>query len=242
MYCRIIRSGNFPQSGDFKDSVFNGDGVKTQLLHDQHQKCAYCEVNMAGDYGAVEHYRPKTGWQENKNDILHKPGYYWLAYEWTNLLCSCDRCNSTARKGNLFPLRNSVSRDIDNQNVSREEPLIINPIFEDPGDFLRFNKYMAVPAINNGSESDKGRTTIDVFDLNGCNSTKTTPARINLLESRKREWIKAKALYDKCVSNGMGRDEAIDFVKSVHAESKNQFSGMFINQNMWFWTDIVMLS
>lgn len=230
----IIRAGGTPQAEDFAASVFNGSGVKSQLLKDQNKKCAYCEVNMVGDYGAVEHYRPKTGWKESYNDALHTPGYYWLAYEWTNLLCSCDKCNSGARKGNLFPLRDPATRDIPNQNVDQEVPLIINPTLEEPGQFLRFNQYVAVPANIDGNESDKGRKTIDVFDLNGKIPRKSTPARTDLLDARRSEWHKAKVLYDAYISNGMNRDEAIDGVKAIHAQPKEQFSGMFTNQNMWF--------
>ena len=230
----IIHAGRTPESKDFADSVFNGKGVKDQLLIDQHHKCAYCEVTLAGDYGVVEHYRPKTGWKENDGDTLHTPGYYWLAYKWTNFLCSCDKCNSVARKGNLFPLRDPSTRDIQNQNIDQEVPLIINPTLEDPGLFLRFNQYVAVPSIIDGKYSDKGQKTIDIFDLNGMLSKKTTPPRADLLDARKREWLKAKALYDSYVSQGMSRNEAIDGVKAIYAQPHEQFSSMFTNQNLWF--------
>lgn len=230
----IIRAGETPRSKDFNDSVFNGRGVKSQLLIDQNRKCAYCEVTLVGDHGAVEHFRPKTGWRENDNDTLHTPGYYWLAYEWTNLLCSCDKCNSAARKGSLFPLRDPATRDILHESIANEIPLLINPTLEDPGQFIRFNQYVAVPASIDGNESDKGRRTIDVFDLNGKIPTKSAPARTDLLDARRREWQKAKALYDAYIALGMNDNAAIDGVKAVHAHPEDQFSGMFINQDIWF--------
>lgn len=229
-----IQSGATLESSDFDGGIFNGKGVKKQLLADQNQKCAFCEVTMAGDYGAVEHYRPKTCWKENDNDKLNYPGYYWLAYEWTNFLCSCDKCNSAARKGNLFPLRNPAKRGIANRNISREVPLIINPTVEDPGLFLRFKKYIAVANIIDGIISDKGSSTIKIFDLNGCIPKKYTPARRDLLDARKREWDKAKVLYDSYVSKGMTRDEAIEGVKAIYAQPHEQFAGMFVNQDTWF--------
>ena len=229
----MIQQGILPDSDDFDGNIYNGRGVKPQLLQDQNHKCAYCEITMAGDYGVVEHYRPKTGWKENEGDTLHKPGYYWLAYEWTNLLCSCDKCNSVARKGNLFPLRDPAMRDIVHKNISNEVPLIINPTLEDPGQFLRFNQYMAVAAVKEGKESDKGRKTIDTFDLNG-RSVERTPARTDLLDARKRKWFQAKALYDAYILQGMDRIKAIDAVKSLYAQPKESFSGMFLYQNIWF--------
>lgn len=230
----MMQAGQTPQSGDFDSGVFNGRGVKSQLLHDQNQKCAFCEVTMVGDYGAVEHYRPKSGWKENEADALHRPGYHWLAYDWTNLLCSCDKCNSAARKGNLFPLRNPAARDIPHQDISREEPLVINPANDDPGLFLRFNQYIAIPSMANGHESDKGRSTIEVFDLNGRIPKKTTPARTVLLQARKNRWQEAKALYDACIAHGMDRNDAIKRVKSIYAQPEKPFAGMFTNQDMWF--------
>lgn len=230
----MIQQGVQPDSYDFDSNIYNGRGIKTQLVQDQNNKCAYCEITMAGDYGVVEHYRPKTGWKENDSDQLHKPGYYWLAYDWTNLLCSCDKCNSLARKGNLFPLRDPAMRDINNKDISNEVPLIINPTLEDPGQFLRFNKYMAVAAEIDGIESDKGRKTIDTFDLNGRIPTKSVPARTDLLEERKLKWDKAKALYDAYISLGMDRSAAIEGVKLLYAKPEESFSGMFMNQNIWF--------
>lgn len=230
----MIQGGQTPKSDDFDSSVFNGKGVKSRLLEDQNQKCAFCEVTMVGDYGAVEHYRPKTCWKENEADCLHHPGYHWLAYDWTNLLCSCDKCNSMARKGNLFPLRDPAARDIPHQDISREVPLIINPTNEDPGRFLRFNQYIAVPSIVDGHESDKGRNTIDIFDLNGCIPKKATTARAVLLNERKNKWLEAKALYDALIVLGMDRNDAVKQVKNIYAQSDKPFAGMFINQDMWF--------
>jgi uncharacterized protein (TIGR02646 family) len=230
----IIRNGRMPASSDFNSGIFNGAGVKAQLLADQYHKCAYCEVKMTGDYGAVEHYRPKTGWKENDADQLHRPGYYWLAYEWTNLLCSCDKCNSAARKGNLFPLRDPATRDIPCKDISREVPLIINPTTEDPGQYLRFNEYMAVPAVVDGKASDKGSTTINTFDLNGRIQKKTTPARVDLLNARKERWDEAKTLFGILIDKGVDSNTALNTIRKVYANPKRLFSGMFVNQNKWF--------
>jgi hypothetical protein len=37
---------------------------------------------------------------EKEKEFEH-PGYYWLAYEWTNLLPSCYDCNSFRRHGTM---------------------------------------------------------------------------------------------------------------------------------------------
>lgn len=47
----------------FKDQIYADDEVKKQLKSDQFGKCAYCERSLNGDFGAVEHFRPKGGYQ-----------------------------------------------------------------------------------------------------------------------------------------------------------------------------------
>ena len=66
-------------------------------------KCAYCESQISADQpGDVEHFRPKGRVMgEDGKPVLIKlgnkevphPGYYWLAYDWRNLLPACARCN-----------------------------------------------------------------------------------------------------------------------------------------------------
>jgi hypothetical protein len=83
-------------------------------------KCAYCESDMEGEQsGHAEHYRPKAGVNylklgaknrmtakvadETGVEIKH-PGYFWLAYDWKNLVPSCEKCNTSGGKANQFPV------------------------------------------------------------------------------------------------------------------------------------------
>jgi len=80
----------------------NGQKVSTvavALKDLYNNKCAYCEKLCYNP--EVEHFRPKG------RVIGPKPnphGYYWLCYEWTNLLPSCHDCNSVEAKGDKFPI------------------------------------------------------------------------------------------------------------------------------------------
>jgi uncharacterized protein (TIGR02646 family) len=64
------------------------------------EKCGYCETYESDPN--VEHHRPK-GFVSDR--IPKNNGYYWLAYEWTNLIASCVTCNSRKYKGTRFPVR-----------------------------------------------------------------------------------------------------------------------------------------
>ncbi|UCH69839.1 MAG: hypothetical protein JSV29_06255 [Candidatus Bathyarchaeota archaeon] len=82
-------------------------------------KCAYCESPLDLDryYGDAEHFRPKGRVTFNDSDgkktmarcilpdgtsIAH-PGYFWLAYNWRNLVPACSFCNTGEGKVDQFP-------------------------------------------------------------------------------------------------------------------------------------------
>ena len=204
----------------FDSKVYAHDSVKEQMMKDQHGKCSYCEQYKNGDFGCVEHYRPKGGF----GSPLQKPGYYWLAYEWQNLLFSCSECN-TSYKRNLFPLVNENARNIEHRDISNEEPAIINPVTTDPGDHIEFSEFIIRPKLIDGQESLQGKTTIGVFRLNDRKDLKER--RRNAWEAYNRELIK-KAIFQKLNSaDGIALcDETLEQMKDDEAE----FCGMFKNQ------------
>src|SRR5579872_571430 len=85
----------------YRDSYDTPDGkrsrVEDQLAKSYSYKCAYCERICKAD---IEHYRPKKAVDEE----AQHPGYYWLCYEWSNLLPSCITCNREGSKHNHFPV------------------------------------------------------------------------------------------------------------------------------------------
>ena len=121
-------------------AVYAAKDVKKRLIADQHGKCAYCETRfLHSSSGDVEHYRPKAGYRQAAGSAVQGPGYYWLAYEWDNLLFACEDCNRM-RKRQLFPLRNDPlgRARTHHDEVSREEPLLLNPAHDNPEQHLTF--------------------------------------------------------------------------------------------------------
>ena len=53
--------------------LYKGADVKKQLEDDQHLKCAYCECRLNGDYGHIEHSRPKGGYSIPPSNNLTSP-------------------------------------------------------------------------------------------------------------------------------------------------------------------------
>lgn len=147
----------------FDKSIYGHPSVKSSLRAAQHDKCAFCEAKVSHiAYGDVEHFRPKGGWQQGINDDLRQPGYYWLAYEWTNLLFCCQLCNQQGKK-NLFPLQRPSTRPkCHRDNLASESPLLIDPAAEDPQRHIGFRSEVAYPI----RRSKRAKTSIEAFRLN----------------------------------------------------------------------------
>jgi len=159
--------------------LWREDRVKQFLHESQHGKCCYCEAKQRIKGGNVEHFRPKGRVGENKNH----PGYWWLAYEWDNLLIACGTCNS--KKWSKFPLMNEEDRVFnETDNLDKEKPYLINPLKENPERFIEFEipavvdwekeKPETVNAIGKGQRGEK-----TVAELTGINDIEVKMERAN---------------------------------------------------------------
>jgi uncharacterized protein (TIGR02646 family) len=160
---------------DFDRDIYAAGDVKLALRTDQSDECAFCEAKILHvTPGDVEHFRPKRGVRQARHDPLALPGYYWLAYDWSNLLLACSNCNSR-HKGNLFPLVDPKKRcGSHRKRLSDEQPLFINPAETDPAPHIEFTGETAHPRAG----SLHGRTTIDELSLN---RTELVEHRLTLL-------------------------------------------------------------
>jgi len=145
--------------------IYKAKAVKKALVEMQYGKCAFCEqvtTNPAHTgSGDVEHFRPKGGYRQEEQDDLQHPAYYWLAYDWDNLLLSCEPCNRIHKK-NLFPLLNPTTRAQNHHDdINDETPLLINPTQQNPENYISFHEEVPY-AIDNHLY---GRKTIEVFAL-----------------------------------------------------------------------------
>lgn len=191
--------------GFLLDNVFNN-------------KCAYCETHLGESRqpGDADHYRPKGGvnfktkheknwktyskartvdYHSEPEQELNHPGYFWLAYDWKNLLPTCIECNRNQGKKNQFPVftplhtlnlklnpdeaanltgqyyKSTSGEDVyypgvEDLNV-HEQPRLLHPYFgEDPADHLEFKPDGRVsPREINGEESEYGKASISAYNL-----------------------------------------------------------------------------
>ena len=138
-------------SHKYSSNYYAHPSVHQQLEKLYNGKCAFCESDVrAGSSLQIDHYRPK---EKVAEDNTHH-GYYWLGYEWTNLIPICSKCNRS--KWHYFPINsptgkriynhptnsdgsiNRVRFGINDPDLLNEQPLIINPEKVDPNLFFTF--------------------------------------------------------------------------------------------------------
>ncbi len=201
----LIESVDRGEKPEFKANLYGRKSIKKEYFASKdapfYGKCAYCESYIVDfQHVDIEHFRPKGGiTDENDNQVILKddlgnptqdamgepkphPGYYWLAYNWQNLLPSCTICNQPSSAGskkigkhNRFPVDGNHAQKP--EDVESEQPLLINPASDreedDPARHLAvdINTGLMIPL------SERGKMCIDIFGLN---------LRDRLVEERKR--------------------------------------------------------
>ncbi len=163
----LIARSERPKEKDFNSSVWGDKRVKSSLHKFHKGKCCYCERKR--DNGAeidVEHYRPKGEIKE-----VSKIGYWWLAYEWTNLFMACKKCNGA--KLSKFPLlANGVRALKPSSPLNKENPLFPNPENEEVENLFwwRFDPELKMAILL--PQDERAFRIIKELDLNSPNLVK----------------------------------------------------------------------
>jgi uncharacterized protein (TIGR02646 family) len=172
----------------FPFSRYKEDEVKAALERLFHGKCAYCESRFAHvSPEDIEHWRPK-GAVQLADGSEAKPGYYWLAASWSNLLPSCIDCNRRRRqidvrdsshlqsgKQGQFPVVDETKRWTRHDYLNGEQPLLLDPTSQEPEDepglYLEVVDKDGKAVVGEKPPpgtfaNDRARATIEVFGLN----------------------------------------------------------------------------
>lgn len=226
-----VRAGEKPEITD----LYKEKEIKQKFYFNKNAyffgKCAYCETYIRDfQYGDIEHFRPKSAVTDEKDNIVYitddegkripHPGYYWLAYEWQNLLPSCEICNRSSDIGgekigkhNRFPVKDSYATTPD--EINNEKPHLINPLLEDPSDHLRYNSSNGMI----GPISERGDMCIKIFALN---------IRDQLLEERKKTGSEAKALLVELLYNPNEESASRKIDEIISGKASYSFAGICV--------------
>jgi uncharacterized protein (TIGR02646 family) len=167
----------------FKFKLYAAKAVRTALSDMTGGRCAYCEAYYDSTAPQdVEHYRPKG--RIDTPQGKRKPGYWWLASTWDNLLPSCIRCNRveehilhdgsklTSGKGDRFPIDDEATRAAGRGAEAGETPLLLDPARDDPAAYLDFFEEDGASIVRPLSVDhtslaySRARASIDVYGLN----------------------------------------------------------------------------
>lgn len=195
-----------------KNSVYmNPDGPFFGL-------CAFCgEKLRPGQPGDIEHFRPKSrvdDWPngpriritENGVEKDH-PGYYWLSYDWKNLLPSCLNCNRPSTdpvsgvglgKKNYFPVEGI--RALSPGEEQNERVLLIHPCRDEPSDHMKFDPLTGLII----DLDERGRVTKEVFQLNDRGLPDERKAAYDNVKSSFAT-LRLKAILDGIIDENRGR-------------------------------------
>jgi uncharacterized protein (TIGR02646 family) len=153
----------------YQDPYRDAEGKRQMRVRDELNKyylhkCAYCETDCKAE---IEHYRPK----KRVTGVALHSGYYWLCYEWSNLLPSCHDCNNAGGKSNQFPVRgtraasppllangqlDSARTKADKAPLLDEHPYLLHPELDNPFLFL-------------GVQTDPKGEGLQLYGLDGAN-------------------------------------------------------------------------
>ena len=163
----------------FEPRVYAAPDVREGLFALFSGKCAYCETA----YGAVapvnvEHHRPKAG-AIGVDGAFSPDHYWWLAYEWENLLPVCLECARS--KGSRFPVAKERAHDPQTGvDLLAEEPYLLDPRLEVPEEHIAFAEDGTAVG-----RTDRGRVTIETL---GLNRTGLVAQRAQVLKQTQLEW------------------------------------------------------
>jgi hypothetical protein len=167
-------------------------------------KCAYCETPTVRATLHAEHYWPKGMVTSDRKKVRIKdhtgqetdhPGYFWLAFHWTNLVPACEWCNTVNGKRNEFPIPQTTYLSVYKKltraeckklkeklikstvwpNIfyfqpidldDKEGRLLLHPYLDNPRKCLKFDDWGKVIEIGDENEQARGRWSIKVYNLN----------------------------------------------------------------------------
>jgi uncharacterized protein (TIGR02646 family) len=208
---------------NFNFTVYSDPEVKQALIKLFRGKCAYCESAFLHVYsGDIEHFRPKGEIEEATPN--KRPGYYWLAANWENLLLSCRNCNQklvhsiyglpyrkAMGKMNQFPLTDPtkyIRRHDDPNGIKHEEPyrLLLNPCIDNPEDHLEYGSEGVIRPKKDvqGVPSEKGKRSIEVYVLQ----------RVPLVQAREKVLIDIQAQIQRVKEATYNYNDALGSVDS----------------------------
>lgn len=151
----------------------------SELLAEQSNgKCWYCESKELRSDNPIDHFRPKGKVVE----CSEHPGYWWLAFDWSNYRYACTYCNSrrveaesAGGKHDHFPLFTPPDWNKCEADTNAEKPMLLDPTKANDCKLLAFNQNGEACPNESDSLSDnfkRAEKSIELYHLNHKNTTR----------------------------------------------------------------------
>lgn len=212
-----IANGETITNTDIDDSVWKKAEVRNILFNSQNKKCCFCEnIRAKKREFDGEHFRPKLAIIEE----LEHPGYWWLAYEWSNIFYACKTCNQEYKKIH-FPIRGNRARN-EGDSLEDEQGVLVHPQNENPEDFIGFDwqqgygKFVKATGLD---ENNRGNETIHIVGLNDGQLMEERAETIKLLQDAVFSMKRYQDLY-----NIPKRNQQAELIREL-TSAKKRFAG-----------------
>lgn len=193
-----VRTKGKKKKDSFPFSAYKEKEVRDTLEALFFGKCAYCEARYQSVHPVdIEHWRPKAEVIIDQEGKKKRYGYYWLAADWDNLLPACIDCNRirthfdflegkeiTIGKGNWFPLADGCTHAGCAEEISNEDPLLLNPCCDDPEQYLEFREEGIVRPCAHPIRQLKAKASIRFYALNRRGLVQERLERILLIKQK----------------------------------------------------------
>ncbi len=203
---------NFPTS-------YRSKPVKDELRRIQHNKCCFSEAKFVRDDAHVEHFRPKGRIDDWPKGNTYYPGYYWLAYEWSNLFL-CKSTTNSSNKRNYFPLEDNSKRNRSHHDTNAEVALLVDPSEDEPRDHIKFKGDEPIAL------TLKGKTTIELLQLRNPDLEEARRTKLGYLSG-------LRLAIDLLLVSGMDKNDPqiIDLIANLKyaVRPEAEFSSMAID-------------
>jgi predicted ATPase len=141
----------------------------------------------------VDHFRPIQEAASLDGRTVARDHYWWLAYEWENLLPSCPKCMS--HKANRFPVKGPRAKPAPRGGLpTAEHALFLDPCRDKPERSLAYEEDGRVVPLD-----ERGAATIDGLGLN----------RTELVANRFRAARQARTLVERALSGKANLTELV---------------------------------
>lgn len=196
--------------------AYRSPKVKEALRKVQYNKCCFSEAKFTADDSHVEHFRPKGRLDQYPRGSTTYPGYYWLAYDWSNLLLCKSSINSGAKR-NFFPVLDEANRNKKHTDTFVEEPILIDPSVDDPRAHIIFKGDEPIGI------TDRGKLTIELLKLRSSALEEARRTKLTLITALKNAieqlLVTGSSITDPVIQGFVGELKA-------HIKPEAEFSSM----------------